>query len=138
MSSISLSLNAPSASCYVRTSLYYADTSDCLVSFSSPFPSPKPMYDTIESCSCVQYDLVSFSRTIRSGSVLVYDINLKATHAMILSTRGVQIPIDLVSSTTDSNRRLVVLFKPVRIPTSDPKSEFLCQSSSLRRTYRLP
>ena len=48
---------------------------------------------------------------------------------MILSTRGGQIPIDLVSSATDSIRRRVVLFKPVRIMTSDPKSEFLCQLS---------
>ena len=39
------------------------------------------------------------------------------------------IPIYLVSSATDSIRRCVVLFKPVPIPTSDPKSEFLCQSS---------
>ena len=61
----------------------------------------------------------------------MYDINLRATHTTIPSTRGVQIPIDLVSSATDSIRRLVVLFKPVRIPTSDPKSEFLCQSSSI-------
>ena len=29
----------------------------------------------------------------------------------------------------DSIRRFVVLFKPVTIPTSDPKSEFLCQLS---------
>ena len=48
---------------------------------------------------------------------------------MILSTRGVTIPIDLVSSATDSIRRSVVLFKSVPLPTSDPKSEFLCQSS---------
>ena len=48
---------------------------------------------------------------------------------MILSIRGVTIPIYLVSSTMDSIRRHVVLFKPVPIPTSDPKSEFLCQSS---------
>ena len=59
----------------------------------------------------------------------MYDIYLGATHTTILSTRGVQIPIDLVSSTTDSIRRHVVLFKPVQIPTSDPKSEFLYQSS---------
>ena len=58
---------------------------------------------------------------------------------MILSIRGVTIPIDLVSSATDSIRRRVVLFKPVPIPTSDPKSEFLCQSSlQLLRTDRLP
>ena len=48
---------------------------------------------------------------------------------MILSTRGVTIPIYLVSSSTDSIKRCVVLFKAVPIPTSDPKSEFLCQSS---------
>ena len=39
---------------------------------------------------------------IRSGGSLVYDINLGATATTILSTRGVQIPIDLVSSATDS------------------------------------
>ena len=42
---------------------------------------------------------------------------------------NITIPIYLVSSTTDSIRWLVVLFKSVTIPTSDPKSEFLCQSS---------
>ena len=89
--------------------------------------SQKPMYDMISSQSRVRYDLVAFLCTIRSGSFLVYDINLGATHTTIPSTRGVQIPIDLVSSATDSIRRLVVLFKHVRIPTSDPKSEFLYQ-----------
>ena len=59
----------------------------------------------------------------------MYNIYLGATNATILSIRGVQIPINLVSSATDSIRRRVVLFKPVWIPTSDPKSEFLCQSS---------
>ena len=69
----------------------------------------------------------------------MYDINLRATHTTILSIRGVTIPIYLVSSATDSIRRRVVLFKPVPVPTSDPKSEFLCQSSlQLRRTYRPP
>ena len=97
------------------------------------------MYDTIWSCSCVRYNLVLFPCTIQSGCVLVYDINLGATHTTILSTRGVTIPIYLVSSATDSIRRRVVLFKLVPIPTSDPKSEFLCQSSlELCRTYRPP
>ena len=32
----------------------------------------------------------------------MYDINLRATHTMILSIRGVTIPIDLVSSAMDS------------------------------------
>ena len=55
----------------------------------------------------------------------MYDINLRATHTTILSIRGVAILIYLVSSTTDSIRRRVVLFKLVPVPTSDPKSEFL-------------
>ena len=59
----------------------------------------------------------------------MYDIYLRATTTTILSIRGVTIPIDLVSSATDSVRQCVVLFKPVQIPTSDLKSEFLCQSS---------
>ena len=59
----------------------------------------------------------------------MYDINLRATHTTILSIRGVPIPIYLVSSATDSIRQRVVLFKPVPVPASDPKSEFLCQSS---------
>ena len=66
---------------------------------------------------------------IRSGNGLVYDINLRATYTTILSIRGVTILIYLVSSATDSIRQHVVLFKPVRVLTSDPKSEFLCQSS---------
>ena len=48
---------------------------------------------------------------------------------MILSIRGVMIPIYLVSSVMDSIRWSIVLFKPVMVLTSDPKSEFLCQSS---------
>ena len=59
----------------------------------------------------------------------MYDINLGATTTTTLSIRGVTIPIDWVSSATDSIRRHVVLFKSVTIPTSDPKSEFSCQSS---------
>ena len=53
------------------------------------------MYDTILRFSLVRYDLVDYP---------LYDINLGATHTTILSTRGVQIPIDLVSSATDSFR----------------------------------
>ena len=82
--------------------------------------------------SPVRYDLTAFLCTIRSGSfvgLVSYDINLEATHTTILSIRGVQIPIYLASSATDFFRSRVVLFKPVRIPTSDLKSEFLCQSS---------
>ena len=79
----------------------YADTLDCIVSFlTSPHRSPC----TIRSCAfvCVRCDLTSCSCMIRSGGSLVYDINLGATATTILSTRGVQIPIDLVSSATDS------------------------------------
>ena len=94
------------------------------------WPSLTLVYDTIWSCSCVRYDLVFFLCTIWSDGVLMYDINLRAMHTTILSIRGVTIPIYLVSSATDSIRRSIVLFKLVTIPTSDPKSEFLCQSSS--------
>ena len=55
----------------------------------------------------------------------MYDINLRTTTTTILSIRGVTIPIDLVSSATDSIKQSIVLFKPVTILTSDPKSEFL-------------
>ena len=86
----------------------------------------------------VRYNLALLSCTIQSGvaflynmiyRLFLYDINLGATLTTILSIRGVTIPIYLVSSATDSIRRCVVLFKTVPIPTSDPKSEFLCQSS---------
>ena len=72
-------------------------------SFLSPlFLTPKPMYDTILRLARVRYDLASCLHTIRSRVLLLYDINLRATHTTILSSGGVQIPIDLVSSATDS------------------------------------
>ena len=59
-------------------------------------------------------DLVQNLCTIRSASlqlvqyhlaaISLYDINLRATNTMILSARGVTIPISFVSSTTDSIR----------------------------------
>ena len=73
----------------------------------------------------VRYNLVVFLCMIWSHVSFVYDINLGATATMILSTRGVQIPIYLVTSATDSFRWSVVLFKSLSIPTSDLKSEFL-------------
>ena len=117
---------------------YFADTLDCL--FPSPlFLPPKPMYNTICRLqlhtiwiwfqSCVRYDLAVLT---------VYNINLRATNTTILSTRGVTIPIWFVSGTTDSIRWHVVLFKPVTVPTSDPKSEFLCQSSSIVQNLQTP
>ena len=90
------------------------------------FPSP-PLIE-----AHVWYDLASSTCTIWSQGLFLsflYDINLGATTTTILSIRGVTIPIDLVSSAMDSIRWHVVLFKPVPILTSDPKSEFLCQSS---------
>ena len=77
----------------------------------------------------VWYDLVADPCMIQSYGWFLYDIYLGATTTTILSIRGVMIPIDLVSSATDSIKRRVGLFKSVPIPTSDPKSEFLCQSS---------
>ena len=82
-----------------------------------------------EIANYVQYDLVSASWC---------DIHLRATTTTILSTRGVTIPIDLVSSATDSFRQRVVLFKPVPILTSDLKSEFLCQSSYFAQNLQTP
>ena len=76
----------------------YADTLDCLVSFFS-----KP-----HTVAHVRYDLTAFLVllcTIRSDGLscpALYDINLGATHTTTLSTRGVQIPIYLASSATDS------------------------------------
>ena len=101
-------------------------------------PTPKPMYDTISRLVCVRYNLASCLSTIRSLDSVLYDINLGATATTILRMRGVQIPIDLVSSTTDSYGRSVVLFKPMSIPTSDPKSEFLCQSSFFAQNLQTP
>ena len=68
----------------------------------------------------------------------MYNINLRATHTTILSIRGVTIPICLVSSTMDSIRRHVVLFKSVPVPTSDPQSEFLCQLSFIAQNLQTP
>ena len=93
----------------------------------------------------VRYDLEFGLCTIRSPSLslydkifssFLYDINLRATTTTIHRIRGAQIPIDLVSSATDSYRRSVVLFKPMSVPTSDPKSEFLYQSSSTVRSLQ--
>ena len=127
----------PAANCYDRTSSTYADTSDCIVFFlTSLHRSPCTILSGRRPP--VRYDLGVFLHMIQSRVFLVYDINLGATATTILSTRGVQIPIYLVTSATDSFRRSVVLFKSLSIPTSDLKSEFLCQSSYLRRTCRLP
>ena len=117
---------------------YFADTLDCL--FPSPlFLPPKPMYDTI--CQLQPCTIWIWSQSYVWYNLAVstmYDINLGATNTTILSTRGVTIPICFVSSTTDSIRQRVVLFKPVTVPTSDPKSEFLCQSSSIAQNLQAP
>ena len=120
--------------CYVWTSLIRRQVG--LHRFFFLFLSRKPMYDTISCFAHVRYDLTFRSCTIRSWRRHWYDINLGATATTILRMRGVQIPIDLVSSATDSFRRSVVLFKPMSIPTSDPKSEFLCQSSYIAQNIQ--
>ena len=112
------------------TSSHYADTLDCYLFFPLYSLHRSPLYDMILWSFIVWYDLADPLGTIRADGSFMYDINLRATHTTILSIRGVMIPIDLVSSAADSIRRCVVLFKLVTIPTSDPKSEFLCQSSS--------
>ena len=92
----------------------------------------------ISCLSYVQCDLESCSCMIQSLGSFMYDINLGATTTTILSIRGVTILIYLVSSTTDSISQSVVLFKPVRIPTPDPKSEFLCQLSFIAQNSQTP
>ena len=63
------------------------------------------MYDMISLLSLVRYDLafpfVTMS-ILRLFVYDVYDINLGATTTTIRSIRGVQIPISLVTSATDS------------------------------------
>ena len=115
----------------------YADTSDCIVSFlTPPHRSPCTIRYDLVVLTYVRYDLESRLCTIQSLSSFLYDINLGATTTTIPRIRGAQIPIDLVSSATDSYRRSVVLFKPMSVPTSDPKSEFLYQSSSTVRSLQ--
>ena len=63
-----------------------------------------PLYDTILWSFVVRYDLADPLGTIRADGSFMYDINLRATHTMILSIRGVMIPIDLVNSAMDSIR----------------------------------
>ena len=93
-----------------------------------------PFSLTPHTVAHVQYDLTtSFDILcmIWSGDFIywfLYNINLGAIHTMIPSTRGVEIHISLVSSATDSIQWCVVVFKTVTVPTSDLKSEFLCQS----------
>ena len=69
---------------------------------SLSFLTPKPMYDTIWLILLVQYYLADLSCTIRTSGGFLYDVDLGATHTTILSTRGVTIPIYLVSSAMDS------------------------------------
>ena len=108
-------------SCYNLIRLHFTMQIHRTASFLFSFlPQPK---------AHVRYNLVIFLGVIRASGLCLYDINLGATHTTILSIGEVKIPIYLVSSTTDSIRSCVVLFKTVPIPTSDPKSEFLCQSS---------
>ena len=76
----------------------YADTLDCFFPFLlHPYTVAHVRYNLAAS-----FDV---SCMIQSGSFylgVLYDINLRATHTTILSTRGVQIPIYLASSATDS------------------------------------
>ena len=107
----------------------YADTLDCLFPLTFlPLIKALVRYRSgLKLCTIwsanPRWCMISFR------DCLLYNINLRATTTTILSIRGVTIPIYLVSSTTDSFKQHVVLFKPVIILTSDPKSEFLCQSS---------
>ena len=101
--------------------------------------SLKPMYDTnLTQTPCTIRSADLQSCTILSCGCSLYNINLGATSTTILSIWGVTIPINLVSSATDSIRQSVVLFKPVTVPTLDPKSEFLCQLSLIAQNLQTP
>ena len=66
-------------------------------------PLTEALYDTISSWfSCTIRSRLGFLVRYDLVLLLLYDINLGATTTTILSTRGVTIPIDLVSSATDS------------------------------------
>ena len=91
-------------------------------------------YDlAISRCfTSVQYGLTAWF------GLVVYDINLGATHTTIPSTRGVTIHIFLVSSATDSMGRCVVLFKPCTYSTQTLSLSSCVNQAILRRTYRPP
>ena len=85
--------------------------------------------------------------TIQSGSSFLYNtiwqfflVQYQSRSHTYYDTQywGVTIPIYLVSSTTDSIKQRIALFKDVTIPTSDPKSEFLCQSSLIVQNLQTP
>ena len=105
VSALSQFLNNPGEVVTILSfALLYADTSDCLLSFI-PHPLIGPLYF---------YDLIFLTRSHLAASCLVryasgvampspmYDIYLRATHTTTGSIGGVQIPIYLVSNTTDS------------------------------------
>ena len=128
-----------------RTSLTSQTCWTALFSLSTPPFHQSPCMIRSDDPCMIQYDLAPWLVFLLydtilglSGVVPMYDINLRATTTMILSTRGVTIPIDLVSSAMDSIRQRVALFKPVTVPTSDPKSEFLCQLSLIVQNLQTP
>ena len=120
--SISISSNrVPPVMLRFLFALLHADTSDCLLSpLPHPLTGPLYFYDLIllKRSHPVASCLVRYSSGVAIRSPM-YDTHLRATHTTTSSIGGVQIPIYLVSSATDSIRSRVVLFKTVTIPTSD-------------------
>ena len=116
--------------CYVSIGLHILCRHVGLLFSFLFFPSLKPMYNTnlVQDPCAIQSACLQLEQYYLAV-ISLYDINLRATTTTILSTRGVMIPIYFVRSATDSIRQRIVLFKLVTIQTSDPKSEFLCQSS---------
>ena len=76
--------------------------------------------------------------TIQSEGCLVYDIHLGATTTTILSVRGVTIPIDLVSSATDSFRRHIVLFKLYHYQTQTLSLSSCVNRASVAQNLQTP
>ena len=87
--------------------LLHTDTLDCLLSFL-PHPLTRAyvllqfdLADAISSC-CLLPCTISIWHCDMILFILLYDTHLRATHTTTSSIGGVQIPIYLVSSTTDS------------------------------------
>ena len=118
---------------------YYAETSDCSLSPFPLFPHRSLCTIPIWSETHVRYNLPVCNLYNITSLLSHCTISISEPQILRCSVQGgVTIPIGFVSSTTDSIRQCVVLFKPVTVLDSDPKSEFLCQSSLCRRTYRPP
>ena len=110
---------ASQCNCYILIGLHIPQ-----IHRTALFPFPSPPLPKAH----VWYNLMT--RDVYDNILQISSCTISISEPRILlSIRGVTIPIYFVNSTTDSIRWRIVLFKSVTVLTSDPKSEFLCQSS---------